>query len=331
MMNPLATRELGTTGIMLTQLGLGGTSVGSLFGKITDDDGVKVVKTAYDAGVRYFDTAPLYGCGSSERRFGLGLKDVPRDSFVLSDKVGRYLEPDPEGTGAGKGGNFHDDEPYRLVMDYSPDAIRRSFEDSLKRTGMDHFDIVYVHDPQLHVYQVMDDAFPTLARMKEEGLVKAIGCGINFADACKLFLEFCDWDCFLLALRYNLLEQSPLAEFFPLCEERGVGVVIGSALHSGILATGAVEGAKYNYRPAPPAIMEKVRRIERVCAAHDVPLAAAALQFPLGHPVVASVITGSRSPERFLHDIDHMKIDIPNALWSDLKAEKLLPEHVPTP
>lgn len=330
-MNPFATRELGHTGVRLTQLGLGGTSVGNLFGKITDDDGVRVVRRAYDMGIRYFDTAPLYGCGTSERRFGLGLKEHPRSSYVVSNKVGRHLVPDTSGTGEGKLKHYPDDEPFRLVMDFSPDAIRRGFEDSLKRMDMDYFDIVFVHDPQLHVYPVIDDVFPVLAKMKEEGLVKAIGCGINFADCCKLFLEFCDWDCFLLALRYNLLEQSPLAEFFPLCEQRGVGVVVGSALHSGILATGAIEGAKYNYRPAPPAIMAKVKRIERVCAAHDVPLAAAALQFPLGHPVVASVITGSRSPDRFARNVEQMKTDIPAAFWSDLKAEGLLPAHAPTP
>lgn len=330
-MDPTATRTLGRTGLALTQLGLGGTSVGSLFGRITDDEGVTVVRTAYDLGVRYFDTAPLYGTGSSERRFGLGLAPCPRGSYVISTKVGRRLLPDPEGSRAGKLAHFPDDEPFKIVMDFSPDSIRRGFEESLERMGLDAVDILYVHDPQLHIYQVIEQVFPVLARLKEEGLVRAIGCGINFSEVCKVFLEFCDWDCFLLALRYNLLEQAPLAEFFPLCQERNVGVVIGSALHSGILATGAVAGATYNYRPAPPAILDKVRRIERVCDAHKVPLAAAALQFPLGHPVVTSVITGSRSPERFARNVALMQVDIPAGLWSDLKAERLLPAHAPTP
>ena len=329
-MNPFEMRTLGGTGLQLTQLGLGGTSVGSLFGRISDEEGVAVVDRAYELGVRYFDTAPLYGNGSSERRFGRALRAYPRDSYVVSTKVGRYLVPD-DGSGGGRMAHFKDDEPYRAIMDFSGDAVRRSLEESLERMGLDSVDIVYVHDPQLHVYQVLDETFPVLAEMKREGIVKAIGCGVNFSDVCQMLLRFADWDCFLLALRYNLLEFAPLYEFFPLCAERNVGVVIGSALHAGILASGAVPGAKFNYRSAPPAIMERVRRIERVCEAHSVPLAAAALQFPLGHRVVTSVITGTRSPERFAANAELFALAIPSAFWSDLKAEKLMPDDAPTP
>lgn len=329
-MDPFATRALGKTGLELTLLGLGGTSVGGLFGRITDDEGVQVVSRAYDLGVRYFDTSPSYGSGSSERRFGIALGQRPRVDYLLSTKVGRLLIPDEERSGAGKS-HFQDDEPVRPIVDFSADATRRSLEESLKRLNLDSIDIVYVHDPQSHVYQVLDETYPTLARMKEEGLIKAIGCGVNFAEVCQVLLRFADWDCFMLALRYNLLEFAPLYEFFPLCVEKNVGVVIGSALHTGILATGPVEGAKFNFRPAPPEIVERVRAIERICQAHQVPLAAAALQFPLGHPVVTSVVTSSRSPDRFARNIEMMKIAIPSGLWSDLKAERLMPADAPTP
>lgn len=328
-MDPFATRELGRTGLKLTQLGLGGTSVGSMYVGLDDEEGRAVVERAWRLGVRYFDTAPYYGAGSSERRFGQALGDKPRSAFVLSTKVGRVLVPDS--SGAGKPAHFVDKEPWRAEFDFSPSGVRRSLEDSLKRLGLDSIDIAYAHDPQGHVYQIVDETFPALAKMKEEGLIKAIGAGVNFSEVCQLFLRFCEFDCFLLAMRYTLLEQAPLAEFLPLCQEKGVGVVIGGALASGILATGAVPGAHYNYRPAPPSIVERVRRIERVCQAHGVPLAAAALQFPLGHPAVASVITGSNIPEHMDVNAELMRRAIPEAFWAELKAEGLLNPQAPTP
>jgi D-threo-aldose 1-dehydrogenase len=328
-MDPFATRELGRTGLKLTQLGLGGTSVGSMYVPMDDRSGEAVVRRAWELGVRYFDTAPYYGAGSSERRFGAALKDKPRSAFVLSTKVGRLLVAD--GSREGKPAHFVDAEPYRAVFDFSPDGVRRSLEDSLKRLGLESIDIAFAHDPQGHVYQIVDETFPALARMKEEGLVKAIGAGVNFSEVCQLFLRFCAFDCFLLAMRYTLLEQAPLAEFLPLCQEKGVGLVIGGALASGILATGPVPGAKYNYREAPPDILERVRRIERVCKAHGVPLAAAALQFPLGHPAVASVVTGSNLPEHMDANAALLRVPIPTGLWSDLKDERLLAPDAPAP
>jgi D-threo-aldose 1-dehydrogenase len=328
-MDPFATRELGRTGLRLTQLGLGGTSVGSMYVGLDDDEGRAVVERAWDLGARYYDTAPYYGAGSSERRFGQALKGKPRSAFVLSTKVGRLLVPDS--SGEGKPAHFADREPYRAVFDFSPDGVRRSVEESLQRLGLDSIDVAYAHDPQGHVYQIVDETFPALAKMKEEGLIKAIGAGVNFSEVCQLFLRFCEFDCFLLAMRYTLLEQAPLAEFLPLCQEKGVGVVVGGALASGILATGPVPGAHYNYRPAPPSIVERVRRIEHVCQAHGVPLAAAALQFPLGHPAVASVITGSNLPEHMDANAELMRRPIPPAFWADLKSERLLNPQAPTP
>lgn len=328
-MDPFATRQLGRTGLGLTQLGLGGTSVGSMYVPMDDRSGEAVVGRAWDLGVRYFDTAPYYGAGSSERRFGAALRDKPRSAFALSTKVGRLLVAD--GSREGKPAHFADTEPYRAVFDFSPDGVKRSLEDSLTRLGLDSIDIAYAHDPQGHVYQIVDETFPALAELKRQGMVKAIGAGVNFSEVCQLFLRFCDFDCFLLAMRYTLLEQAPLAEFLPLCQEKGVGVVIGGALASGILATGPVPGAKYNYRDAPPSIVEKVRRIERVCKAHGVPLAAAALQFPLGHPAIASVITGSNLPEHMDANAALMRTPIPAAFWAELKAERLLARDAPTP
>jgi len=328
-MDPFATRELGRTGLRLTQLGLGGTSVGSMYLPLDDREGEAVVERAWSLGVRYFDTAPYYGAGSSERRFGAALGGKPRSAFVLSTKVGRLLVAD--GSREGKPAHFADREPYRAVFDFSPDGVKRSLEESLKRLGLDSIDIAFAHDPQGHVYQIVDETFPALAELKRQGLIKAIGAGVNFSEVCQLFLRFCEFDCFLLAMRYTLLEQAPLAEFLPLCEEKGVGLVIGGALASGILATGPVPGAKYNYRDAPPSIVEKVRRIERVCKAHGAPLAAAALQFPLGHTAVASVITGSNLPEHMDTNAALMRTPIPAAFWADLKSERLLARDAPTP
>jgi D-threo-aldose 1-dehydrogenase len=328
-MDPFATRPLGRTGLQVTQLGLGGTSVGSMYVGLGDAEGEAVVRRAWDLGIRYFDTAPYYGAGSSERRFGAVLKQQPRSAFVLSTKVGRLLIAD--GSTEGKPTHFRDSEPYRAIFDFSASGVRRSLEESLRRLNLDAIDIAYAHDPQGHVYQIIDETFPALAQMKREGLIKAIGAGVNFSEVCQLFLQFCEFDCFLLAMRYTLLEQAPLAEFLPLCVEKGVGIVIGGSLGSGILATGAIEGAHYNYRPAPPPILARVRRIEQVCRTYQVPLAAAALQFPLGHPAVASVITGSNLPQHMDENARLMRVQIPPAFWAALKDERLLAKDAPVP
>ncbi len=328
-MDPFETRELGRTGISLTRLGLGGTAVGGLFRENTDDQGASAVSAAYDLGIRYFDTAPFYGAGASERRFGLGLRDVDRSSYVLSTKAGRLLHA--SAPGEGRPPNFEHSEPFRAEFDFSGDAIRRSVEDSLERMGLDRIDILYVHDPQGHWQQALDESYPAMDRLRSEGTVRAIGAGVNFSEICYLLLRAADFDCFLLAGRYSLMEQHPLAEFFPLCERKGTGIVIGGPYSSGILATGATEEAMYQYRPAPPDVREQVDRIEAVCRTYDVPMAAAALQFPLHHPVVASVIPGGRTPDEVRRNIEMMQVEIPASLWSDLKDQGLLHKDAPVP
>ena len=328
-MDPFEKRELGRTGIALTRLGLGGTAVGGLFRENTDEQGAAAVTAAYDLGIRYFDTAPFYGAGASERRFGLGLRDKDRSSYVLSSKAGRLLHP--SAPGEGRPPNFELSEPYRAEFDFSGDAIRRSMEDSLERMGLDRIDILYVHDPQGHWQQALDESYPAMDRLRSEGTVRAIGAGVNFSEICYLLLRSADFDCFLLAGRYSLMEQHPLAEFFPLCERKGTCIVIGGPYSSGILATGPVDGAMYQYRPAPPDVRDQVVRIEAVCRAHDVPMAAAALQFPLHHPVVASVIPGGRTSEEVQRNIELMRVEIPPALWAALKDEGLLHKDAPVP
>lgn len=321
-MNPFEKRVLGRTGLSVPQLSFGGTGVGSLFGHVDERAGEAVVETAYTLGIRYFDCAPLYGHGSAERRFGTVLRNYPREEFVLSTKTGRRLERDD--TKSGKPVQFSDDEPYRAVYDFSRDGILRSLESSFQRLGIDSVDIVYIHDPQDHIQLTLDEAFPALAELRSQGVIKSVGIGANFPRCCQTLIENADFDCLLLANRYTLLEQEPLKELLPLCKRRGVGIVIGGVFNSGILAKGPVPGACYDYRPAPEAILEKVRRIEKVCGAFDVPLPAAAVQFPLGDPIVASVLVSTRSAERLSATVDLMRHPIPDALWQTLKEEGLL-------
>jgi D-threo-aldose 1-dehydrogenase len=327
--DPFSRRRLGRTDLHLTVLGLGCASVGSMYGFVNEEEGTATIRETYEIGVRYFDVAPLYGHGSAERRVGEGLRDAPRDSFVLSSKVGRLLVPDE--SGGGRIRHFHDREPYRAVFDFSRDGVLRSIEESLERLQMDAIDILFIHDPQSAIGDALDHAYPALDQLRSEGVVKAIGAGIDFSEVCRMLALFADFDCFLLASRYTLLEQAPLVEFLPLCERRNIGVVVGGIFNTGILATGAVEGAYYDHRPAPPEIVQRVQALERICDAFNVPIAAAALQFPLAHPAVTSVIPGARSAKRIAANANLMRTPIPESFWSALKHEGLLLEQAPTP
>ncbi|MBC8872932.1 MAG: aldo/keto reductase [Planctomycetes bacterium] len=333
-MNPLETRELGKTGIQVPAMGLGGTSHGGMFGLLEDKQAaVATVEHAYNKGARYFDLAPMYGYGQAETLFGQFLKTVPRDSFVLSTKVGDMFEAgekDPD--------NKHveiwiTEEKMHSYSDFSRDGVLRCFEGSLQRLGIDRVDILFIHDPDVQdrYQEVMDEGFPTLAQLRDQGVVRAIGVGMNSVDMMIHFANNADFDCFLVAGRYTLLDQAALGQLLPICESKQIGVIIGGAYNSGILATGTKEGALYDYVPARPPILEKVRRIEAVCRAHQVPLQAAALQFPFGHPTVASNIPGTRSKARFDQNFDMMSFPIPADFWAELKHEGLLGEDVPTP
>ena len=314
--------------------------MGNLFAELTETAAHDTVTRAWQEGIRLFDTAPFYGHGDSERRMGEVLREYDRDGFVLSTKVGRLLEP--RAPDAVDKGQFAKTLPFQPVYDYSYDGVLRSFEDSLQRITTPRIDILLAHDVDAFTHgneaardarirDFMAGGYKALLELRDQGTVKAIGAGLNDWQSCEFLARQGDFDCFLLAGRYTLLEQGALATFLPLCEERGIGVIVGGPYNTGILATGAVEGATYDYAPAPPKIMKKVREIEAVCARHDVGLASAALQFPLGHPAVAAVIPGARTPAEVATNVETFGREIPADLWADLKAEGLLRPDAPTP
>ena len=337
-MKPFKSRPLGLTSLSLTALGLGGSSLGNLYGPVSDDDAIGAIGSAYEAGVRYFDTAPLYGNGLGEHRIGRALRDRPRGDFVLSTKVGRLLDPLPPGTA--RVAADHHRLPFRVRYDYSYDGVMRSMEHSLQRLGMNRVDVVLIHDIDAHnqgggqsqrFKEAMDGAYPALERLRDSGAVAAIGVGVNDWRVCATCLESADFDCFLLAGRYTLLEHEALQTFLPACARRGSGVIVGAPYNSGVLARGAVEGATYFDGPPPPAVRDKVGRMERACSAHGVSLAAVALRFPLGHPTVASVLPGVRSAAVVRRTFALFDEKIPNDLWLQLKNEGLIHAEAPIP
>lgn len=334
------TNRIGRTPLAVTNIGFGGAAVGNLYAAISDNDARECLRAAYDTGIRYFDTAPFYGHGLSEHRIGTALRELKRDSFVLSTKVGRMLRPTH--ADAVNSDLFPGCLPFTPEFDYTYDAVMRSVEDSLQRLGFDRIDIVLIHDVELGTHgtqekterrfrEAMDGGYKALDKLRSEGTIGAVGCGLNEWDACEKFAKAGDFDCFLLAGRYTLLEQESLDSFLPLCEERNISIIVGGPYNTGILATGAAEGAYYNYAPAPPDIIDKVRRIEKICQHHETPLAAAALQFPLHHPAIASVIPGSRSTSEVMRNLETFTFDVPDLLWADLKSEGLLRQDAPTP
>lgn len=332
-------RKFGRVDLAVTDMGFGAAPIGNFLRPISEDVSDAMVQRAWDHGMRYFDTAPYYGHGLSEARLGHSLRWKPRNEFVISSKVGRLLMPAPR-----KEIDFApwvNALPNICHFDYSYAGTMRSFEDSLQRLGLEHIDILFIHDADAFTHgpekakhyfnQAMDGCYPALVKLKEQGLVKAIGVGINNWDIMLDFMKAGDFDCLLMAGRYTLLEQEPLDELLPLCEKRGAAIVIGGGLNSGILATGAVPGAKYNYAPAPEHIMDKVRRIEVVCKTHGVPLAAAALQFLLAHPAVAAHVPGTRTVEQMDQNAAWISHPIPKDFWNDLKDKGLLRRDAPVP
>jgi D-threo-aldose 1-dehydrogenase len=339
-MRPGDTRILGKSGLAVTQLGFGGAPLGNMYRAFSDAQAEATVRACYEGGIRLFDTAPLYGFGLSEHRVGAALRDKPRDSFVLSTKVGRLLKAGHPSTL--DHGQFERSLPCAEVYDYGYDGIMRSIEDSLHRLGTYRVDILLVHDLDVWTHRseaarvekvaaFMAGGYRAMVKLRDEGTVKAIGAGVNETNACQDLAEQGDFDCFLLAGRYTLLEQAPLDALLPLCQQRRIALLIGGAYNTGILATGAVEGAYFQYSPAPPEIMARVRRIEAVCARHGVRLPTAALQFPLGHPAVASVVVGMRAPDEVTTNLEVFAPDVPADFWAELKREGLLREDAPTP
>lgn len=326
--------------VHLTQLGFGGAPLGNLYRKIEDRDAQATLDAAWNAGIRYFDTAPQYGLGRSEMRFADALARFDRDATTLSTKVGRLLldcapeDVTPEA--------FVDVPQKRIVFDFTYDGIMRSYEDSIARLKTDKIDMLFLHDIDAGAHgQAFEDnnlrqlfsegGYRALSELREADKIAAIGAGVNTWQICERLLGEADFDGFLMAGRYTLLEQEPLETFLPLCLKRDVGIILGGPYNSGILATGAVEGARFDYAPATESMLRRVRDLENVCVAHNTPLIAAALQFPLGHPAVKSVIPGASNPDEVRQNVEIFETPIPAALWSDLKSQGFVRGDAPLP
>jgi D-threo-aldose 1-dehydrogenase len=319
-------------------LGFGTAPLGDLYLQLDDRAAIASVERAFELGVNLLDTSPLYGHGLAEHRCGTALRRVPRGQIVVCTKVGRWMDPFH---GRADGSGFVGGQPHRAVVDYSYDGTMRSIEQSLLRLGTDRLDLLLIHDVDIWTHgaeaiearfrEAMAGAYVALDRLRGEGVIRGIGVGVNEADMCTRFAKAGSFDVMLLAGRYSLLEQPALTEFLPLAEQQGIGVLLGGVFNSGILATGAVAGAKYNYRDAPPEIIAKVANIERVCASHGVALPTAALHFALAHPAVASLVLGAHRPEEVERNVAALAGDVPAALWSDLKAARLLDADAPVP
>jgi D-threo-aldose 1-dehydrogenase len=324
----LERRTLGETGLSVTALGLGCASLGGLYGDIPEEQAVEVVHRALSLGVNLFDTAPLYGRGKSERRLGRALQGVPRDRYVLATKVGRLLRH-PEGSSQASSASA--DEGLEAVFDFSYEGVMRSFEESLARLQLDRVDILHIHDPDRHYEQAMEGAYRALDDLRSQGVIRAVSAGMNQSAMLARFAREGRFDCFLLAGRYSLLEQGPLDELLPLCVEKGIGILAGGTYNSGILATGPREGARYNYREAPPEIRRKAADLAATAERHSVDLKAAASQFVLAHPAVVSIIPGTRRPERVEENLRSLGDPIPGTFWAELKERGLLRPEAPVP
>lgn len=335
--DPSSLRLVGRNRVPVSVLGLGCGPFGNLIANVSDAALRETVAAARGAGVRYVDTAPFYGHGLSEHRLGECLRGVPRDSYVLSTKVGRLLKPD---AAARTPGPFASTAPFDIVYDYSHDATLRSLEDSLQRLGIARIDIAYIHDVnakwagdalEARYRQSMEGAYRALDRLRRDGVIGAIGVGVNDVDVLLRYARDGDFDVFMLAGRYTLLDTTALPKLLPLCVERAIAITLAAPLASGILATGAVPGAKFWYADAPADVMERVRRIEAVCMRHRTPLRAVALQFPLAHPALASVVAGMRSAQEVVENAEAMRHAIPADLWRELRAERLIDPAAPLP
>ncbi|HWG27120.1 aldo/keto reductase [Actinospica sp.] len=307
----------------LSRLGFGAAPIGNLFSAVDDEAARAAVDAAWESGVRYFDTAPHYGLGLSERRLGTALRDRPREDFVLSTKVGRILEPASGPVNSNDDQGFDVPAAYVRRWDFSGDGVRRSIEDSLERLGLDRIDIAYLHDPDDHVEQALTEAYPALEKLRAEGVLRAIGVGMNQNAVPARFVTETDIDVVLLAGRYTLLDQSAAEGLLPAAEARGVTIVLGGVFNSGLLADPRA-AATYDYVPAPPALVQRALAIESVCATYDVPLRAAALQFGLRHPSVASALVGTRDADQVRDCAAMAGVSVPEILWQDLRERGLV-------
>ncbi len=312
---------------MVTRLGLGTAPLAGLYRAVDEADALAVLEGAWQEGIRFFDTAPLYGHGLGEMRTGRVLRDKPRGEFTLATKVGRLLRADaaPE-----PGQAFHGTPPVNPVFDFSYDGVMRSVAESRERLGIEQIDILHIHDPDDNFQEALSGAYRALDELRREGVISSVGAGMNQAEMLARFAREADFDCFLLAGRYTLLDQIALQDLLPTCLERGVAIIAAGVFNSGILGD-PKPGTHYNYQEAPSELVKRAQRLRDVCARHGIPLRAAAIQFPLGHPAVQTVVVGCRSIEQLQDCVRMFETEIPPALWEELKSERLLAEEVPTP
>lgn len=316
--NPIQSAQVGNTELQVTRLGMGTAPIGNLYDSLDDEEAHKTVRRSYENGIRFFDTAPLYGTGEAEQRLGAALRGVPRDELVIQTKIGRIIRPDGS-----------------IYFDYSRDGVMKSLEDSLERLGMDRVDILLVHDPdfeneEVHYRQALNEAFPALVDLREQGVIGAVGAGMNQWEMEWEFAKNIDVNCFLLAGRYTLLEQTSL-NFLDWCTENDVSIFLGGVYNSGILATGPVAGAKYNYEDAPEEILTKAGRLQEITTRHGVPLHVAALHFAGGHPAIASLVIGSATSAEADDNRAIWDVDVPAAMWQELKDSRLIAASAPLP
>jgi D-threo-aldose 1-dehydrogenase len=305
---------------------LGTAPLGGLFQALAEEEAHRVVEAAWSTGIRFFDTAPQYGNGLAEERLGTVLSAKPRDEFVLATKVGRLLR-----AGAPpQSYTFPDAPPLNPVFDFSYDGVMRSVEESVARLGIERIDILHIHDPDDHFAEALSGAYAALDRLRAEGTITAVGAGMNQAEMLARFAREANFDCFLLAGRYTLLDQVGLNELLPLCDERGIAIIAGGVFNSGIMADPR-PGSHYNYQAAPDELVRRAGRIKAVCERHGVSQKAAAIQFPLGHPAVQTVLTGCRSVDELNENVESFQAPIPPAVWDELKADGLLVANAPVP
>ncbi len=316
--NTIPSAQVGNTNLQVTRLGMGTAPIGNLYSDLDDDEALETVRRSYENGIRFFDTAPLYGAGEAERRLGEALRGIPRDNVVIQTKIGRILRPDRS-----------------IYFDYSRDGVMKSIEASLERLGMDRVDIVLVHDPdfvneEFHNQQALDEAFPALVDLREQGVIGAVGAGMNQWEMEWEFARKIDVNCFLLAGRYTLLEQTSL-DFLNWCTENDVSIFLGGVYNSGILATGPVSGAKYDYEDAPEEILAKAGRLQQITTGHGVPLHVAALHFAGAHPAIASLVIGSATAAEADDNRAIWDVDVPAAMWQELQDSRLIAASAPLP
>jgi D-threo-aldose 1-dehydrogenase len=330
-MNPIEKVAIGRTDLRVTRLGFGAVPLGGLYKDVSEDEAGTTIRRTLELGINYFDTAPIYGFGKSEIRLGRELAGVNRDSIVVATKVGYTLVPEDGKCDSKVFHRFDNVPPLRPIFDYSYDGIMKTFEGSLQRLNLSQVDILNIHDPDYNWKEAIGIAYPTVHKLRSEGAVRAIGVGMTQAEMLARFAREGDFDCLLLAGRYTLIDHTGLRELLPICEQKGISVIIGGPYNSGILATGARPGATYDYVEASPAVKERVAAIESVCARHNVPLKAAALQFPMAHPAVAAIIPGARSAAEVEENFRLLSMTVPDDFWQELRHLRLLPPEAPAP